>query len=269
MGAEHFEFKATLISFEIRADIGCSFNVVATVRNTDKGTKLLNAYPTNATGKLSYEIVEDVAQKGAFDEVRPSHELDARLLRSRTDKEQVVKSKPGFDFVIHTASPFHYNVQDPVKDFLEPAVTGTTSILKAIKDSAPSVKRVVITSSFAAINGGSTANPPFLDESCWNPITWDEAAQDTKKAYRGSKVSSICGINGCTYDTTTHYTSGNRAKSHIVSFLLTSYATRHSPNELLGILSKKKSLPSIWSPSIHHLRSAQPPRISCQVSSTA
>lgn len=77
-----------------------------------------------------------------------------------------------------------------MKDFLEPAITGTTSILQAIKKSAPSVKRVVITSSFAAVNHGSNANPPFLDESCWNPVTWDEAASDPKAAYRGSKTLS-------------------------------------------------------------------------------
>lgn len=77
-----------------------------------------------------------------------------------------------------------------MKDFLEPAVTGTTSILKAVKKSAPSVKRIVITSSFAAINQGSSAKPPFYDESCWNPITWDEAARDPKAAYRGSKTLS-------------------------------------------------------------------------------
>ncbi|EXJ84020.1 dihydroflavonol-4-reductase [Capronia epimyces CBS 606.96] len=144
---------------------GCE--VVTTVRSHDKGTKVLNAHSASG-GKLSYQIVEDVARKGAFDEV--------------------VKSTPDLDFVLHTASPFHYNVQDPVKDFLEPAVTGTTSILQAIKDSAPSVKRVVFTSSFAAVNGGSKTTPPFYDESCWNPITWDEAAQDKTKAYRGSKT---------------------------------------------------------------------------------
>ena len=34
---------------------------------------------------------------------------------------------------------------------LDPAIVGTTGILKAVKAHAPSVKRVVITSSFASI----------------------------------------------------------------------------------------------------------------------
>lgn len=60
-------------------------------------------------------------------------------------------SIPPFDTVIHTASPFHFSVTDTKKDLLDPAINGTTGVLKAIKKSAPSVKRVVITSSFAAI----------------------------------------------------------------------------------------------------------------------
>ena len=147
------------------------YEVVTTVRSPEKGTKLLNALSSNVGGKTTYRIVEDIAQKGAFDEI--------------------VKSTTNLDFVIHTASPFHYNVRDPVKDFLEPAVIGTTSILEAVEKYAPSVQRVVILSSFAAMRDGSDQDPPLYDESSWNPITWDEAAQDTKKTYRGSKVRVI------------------------------------------------------------------------------
>ena len=54
------------------------------------------------------------------------------------------------DYIIHVASPFHFNITDYKKDFYEPAIQGTTGILKeALKET--SVKRVVITSSFAAI----------------------------------------------------------------------------------------------------------------------
>lgn len=50
------------------------------------------------------------------------------------------------------------NVTDVKKDLLDPAIIGTTGILKAIKKNAPSVKRVVITSSFAAIVNGPKGN---------------------------------------------------------------------------------------------------------------
>jgi nucleoside-diphosphate-sugar epimerase len=39
--------------------------------------------------------------------------------------------------------------EDPKTELIDPAVVGTTSILKAIARSAPAVKRVVVTSSFA------------------------------------------------------------------------------------------------------------------------
>lgn len=100
---------------------------------------------------------------------------------------QAVKSNPPFDYVLHTASPFHFNIQDPVKDFLDPAIKGTTGILKAIKAHAPTVKRVVITSSFAAIVN-SKQHPEVYSEKNWNPVTWEEAT-DHSNVYRASKVS--------------------------------------------------------------------------------
>ena len=88
--------------------------------------------------------------------------------------------------MLHTASPFHFNVDDPVKDFLDPAIKGTTGILKSIKAYAPSVKRVVITSSFAAIVNGKQ-HPSVYSEANWNPITWEEGLNHAN-VYRASKV---------------------------------------------------------------------------------
>lgn len=65
--------------------------------------------------------------------------------------DKAVVSEPPFDAVIHTASPYHFNAKD-AKELLDPAIIGTTGILKSVQQYAPSVKRVVVTSSFAAIN---------------------------------------------------------------------------------------------------------------------
>ena len=138
--------------------------VVTTVRSDEKGEFLVKAHPGK---KLSYVIVKDIAQEGAFDEA--------------------VKSDPPFDAVVHTASPFHFNVTDPKKDLLDPAIIGTTGILKAIKKSAPSVKRVAVTSSFAAIVNPNK-HAKVYDESIWNPVTMEEAVKDPATAYRGSKT---------------------------------------------------------------------------------
>ncbi|KAJ5373170.1 NAD-dependent epimerase/dehydratase [Penicillium concentricum] len=143
------------------------FDTVVTVRSEEKGKRIIEAHPDVSKEKLSYVIVKDVAKDGAFDEV----------------SRQI---KPPFDYVLHTASPFHFNVQDPVKDFLDPAIKGTTGILKAIKEYAPTVKRVVITSSYAAMVNGKQ-HPKVYSEKEWNPLTWEEA-MDHSQVYRGSKT---------------------------------------------------------------------------------
>jgi nucleoside-diphosphate-sugar epimerase len=142
-------------------------SVVFTVRSDEKGQKILKNHPSQTKDKLSYVIVDDIAKEDAFDEA--------------------VKSDPPFEGVLHTASPFHYNVTDPKKDLLDPAIIGTTGILKAIKRSAPTVKRVVITSSFAAIINPDN-HQKIYSEKVWNPITEEEAIQNPTNAYRASKT---------------------------------------------------------------------------------
>jgi nucleoside-diphosphate-sugar epimerase len=91
----------------------------------------------------------------------------------------------GVDYIIHVASPFHFNVTDHQKDFYEPAIHGTTGILKeAAKEK--SVKRVVITSSFAAV-----VNPAKYPPSILQPLTSaGEPGQATSTAVPSSK--SLC-----------------------------------------------------------------------------
>lgn len=90
---------------------------------------------------------------------------------------------------MHTASPYSFKVDDPVRDFLDPAIKGTTGILKSIKTYAPAVKRVVITSSSAAILNPKKHEKVY-DESNWSPITWEEALQP-QFTYVGSKVCAV------------------------------------------------------------------------------
>lgn len=141
-------------------------SVVFTVRSDEKGQKLLSNHSGVPLDKLNYVIVEDIAQSTAFDEA--------------------VKSDPPFDAVLHTASPFHLKIND-AKELLDPAINGTTGILHAVKRSAPSVKRVVITSSFASMMN-TNEHPKTYDESSWNPITREEATLNAPNAYRASKT---------------------------------------------------------------------------------
>lgn len=145
-------------------------SVVGTVRSQEKADKIKAQYGGKYGDKLSFAIVPDIAQEGAFDEA--------------------VKSDPPFEVVLHTASPFHFNVTDVQKDLIDPAVIGTTGILKSIKKSAPSVKQVVITSSFAAIIQADKGFWPGHEysEADWNPITFEEATENPMLGYRASKT---------------------------------------------------------------------------------
>lgn len=77
----------------------------------------------------------------------------------------------GCEVVYHTASPFTSNYKDPQKELIEPAVKGTENVLNQATQT-PSVKRVVVTSSCAAIYTDCTdiQNTPnnILTEEVWN-----------------------------------------------------------------------------------------------------
>jgi len=84
-------------------------------------------------------------------------------------------------------------VENNKRDLLDPAMKGTTEILSSIQRHNPSVKRVVLTSSFASIWNGSKGNWPehTYTEADWNPITYEEAAEDSTDgviAYCASKT---------------------------------------------------------------------------------
>lgn len=76
------------------------------------------------------------------------------------------------------------------KDLLDPAINGTRGLLSAIKNNAPSVTRLVLTSSFAAIVDASKGNCPghTYSEKDWNPVTEEEADINPAYGYRASKT---------------------------------------------------------------------------------
>lgn len=146
-------------------------SVVTSVRSEEKAEGIKKAYPTATKDQLDFAIVPDIEPAGAFDEC--------------------IVSDPPFEAVIHSASPFHFNVINVKEDLLDPAINGTTNILKAIKAHAPTVKSVVITSSFASIvnvNLPRPASAHTYSEKDWNPITQEESIQNPSNGYRASKT---------------------------------------------------------------------------------
>lgn len=73
--------------------------------------------------------------------------------------------------VFHTASPFTLDVRDPQRELVDPALLGTRNVLEQAT-ATPSVRRVVLTSSIAAIysDNSDLADAPrgVFDETIWN-----------------------------------------------------------------------------------------------------
>ena len=87
------------------------------------------------------------------------------------DPGSYTEAMQGCELVFHTASPFTPNVKNPEKELIEPAVKGTRNVL-ASADAVESVKRVVLTSSCAAIYTDAIdcqrAPGGVLTEEVWN-----------------------------------------------------------------------------------------------------
>ena len=95
------------------------------------------------------------------------------------------------DAIAHTASPFHFKAVEP-EELIVPAVHGTTGILASALKNAPSVKRIVITSSCAAVLTPAP-DPRTFSEENWNEASIVEVKEKGKDApaiakYRASKT---------------------------------------------------------------------------------
>jgi len=136
---------------------------------------------TGATGFISVHLIERLLAKGhqVRGTVRTPESSIATALRSlphAVDRLELVhadllephsfdETVRGCDTVFHVASPYALTVADPARDLLAPAVEGTMNVLRACLTS-PAVKRVVLTSSVAAIVGSPDGR--VLTEDDWN-----------------------------------------------------------------------------------------------------
>ncbi|KAB8212008.1 hypothetical protein BDV34DRAFT_219221 [Aspergillus parasiticus] len=141
--------------------------VRAATRSKQKGEQMKAARPQHAS-RLEFVEIQDFSQIGVFDDIME-----------------------GIDGVIHVASPFTYDTKNNEQELIIPAINGVKSILSA-SAKQPTVKRVVLTSSFASVVDISRKYEGDFTYtgSHWNPLTYEEAidpATDAVVAYRGSK----------------------------------------------------------------------------------
>jgi dihydroflavonol-4-reductase len=80
----------------------------------------------------------------------------------------------GCEYVLHVASPFPAKAPAREADLIEPARDGTLRVLRAARDAG--VRRVVLTSSFAAIGYGHPPQAAPFDETSWTDLGADVSA---------------------------------------------------------------------------------------------
>lgn len=94
----------------------------------------------------------------------------------------------GCTHVIHVASPFPDRKPSNPEDLIKPAVDGTLAVLKAAS-AAGTVKRVVLTSSIAAVHDTSIALPKDKEESkTFDEESWTNTEDSNLDTYALSKT---------------------------------------------------------------------------------
>ncbi|KAH6904343.1 D-lactaldehyde dehydrogenase [Coprinopsis sp. MPI-PUGE-AT-0042] len=121
------------------------YYVRAAVRAPGKAKHLQDLFKSYSD-KLEFAYVPDIGKEGAFDE-----------------------AAKGVDAILHTASPATLATKNP-RDVIEPAVNGTVNVLKSALNAGSGLKRVVITSSIAAM---ASLPPP---EGTFSEMDWNDAA---------------------------------------------------------------------------------------------
>lgn len=133
-----------------------------TVKATVRGDASKYPYLTDLPGaqeRLSFHQA-DLLADGAYDEV-----------------------VQGCDYVMHTASPYIVNVKDSQTELVDPAVKGTLNVLKSCAK-VDQIKRVVLTSSVAAITDEPDSNKVFNEDD------WNEKSDLKRNPYFYSKVQA-------------------------------------------------------------------------------
>jgi len=120
------------------------FHVRTTVRSRERATEvlaMLRAGGAEPGDRLGFEVA-DLEQDAGW-----------------------AAATAGCEYVLHVASPFPWGTPKRAEQLVVPARDGTLRVLRAARDAG--VRRVVLTSSFAAIGYGQTPRARPFDESDW------------------------------------------------------------------------------------------------------
>jgi len=99
----------------------------------------------------------------------PSRQVDVSSVVADLENDAGwTEAVAGCDYVLHVASPFPHTMPADANELIVPAREGALRVLRAARDSG--VKRVVLTSSFAAIGYGHKEQRAAFDETNWSNV---------------------------------------------------------------------------------------------------
>ena len=107
------------------------------------------------------QSIVDALKEAGLDNLSELSFLEADLTSDQGWDEAV----EGCDYVLHVASPFPLTEPENENDLIIPARDGSLRVLQAARNAG--VKRVVLTSSFAAIGYGTERKGHIFDEKDW------------------------------------------------------------------------------------------------------
>lgn len=141
------------------------------------GTGFVGAHCLIALLAAGYEVRTTVRDLAREDNVRAmlrqggAGEVGERLTFARADLNEDVgwtQAVLGCDYVLHVASPYPSTVPRDENELIAPARNGALRVLRAARDAG--VRRVVLTSSFAAIGYGVKPRSTPFNEKDWTNL---------------------------------------------------------------------------------------------------
>ena len=170
----------------------------------DKMNKSKKVLVTGATGYIASWVVKYLLDEGftvhaairnSFDEKKIEH---LEKIKSSSNGEikyfesdllipnSYEKAMEDCEIVFHTASPFVMDSKDPKGEVIDPALDGTKNVINTV-EKIKSVKKVVLTSSVAAIYGNAE-DAEHIPNKTFNEKMWNTSSREDDGEYSYSKT---------------------------------------------------------------------------------
>lgn len=156
--------------------LSLNYKVIAIVRSKDSQDKLDKLFNGNGNGNdddnsnlLSFEIIPELDKPHTLDSILSKH--------------------PEVTTFINTALVVKFTADDYAKEIIDPSINIIKYTLTSIKDNAPNIKRVILTSSLASMIGPDKAfgySGEYSDDD-WSPLNYELGKINGTMAYFTAK----------------------------------------------------------------------------------